>query len=243
MTEVLHSGDDLDVVEQVEEFGWPLRRISHLRPYQTPSGEVGKVRIKYDKEEAGVEIVLDDPDTPFVVRAAVVRGKVVRFDLHAREGAAITQRDLRAPALVSVVRKWAAIGERLKSEDLGPNPPGLVWDWADGTMTEVAEVTREKLASLAPPSRQQGQRKRGSAAEDLLRQVVEDYRAAVDQGDPSPRVTIAQRHGYSPAHIGRLLVKARRTIDPATGKPFLGKAGKGKAGEDPLELDSRKDQS
>lgn len=83
--------------------------------------------------------------------------------------------------------------------------------------------------SLRRPCWQPGQPAHGAAREDLLRQVAAAYKEAVERGDPKPRVTLALQFGYSAAHIGRLLVEARR---PRNGRPpLLGPAAPGKAGE------------
>jgi len=72
-----------------------------------------------------------------------------------------------------------------------------------------------------------GSRLRGAAAEELLQQVADAYREAIAAGDPSPRNTLASRFSYTNAHVGRLLVLARR---PRDGRPpLLGPARPGPA--------------
>lgn len=76
------------------------------------------------------------------------------------------------------------------------------------------------LKSAAPTGRG---RRRGADQEALVTRVVERYRELVSAGHRNPRQVIAAEENYTPEHIGRLLVRARREGLLAPAKP--GRAG------------------
>jgi hypothetical protein len=94
---------------------------------------------------------------------------------------------------------------------------------------DATSATEALRMLMAAAGRAPGTRKRGAMREDLLRQVADAYREAVASRNPKPRETLAARFGYSPAHIGRLLMAARKAR--AGQPPLLGPAKRGRAGE------------
>jgi hypothetical protein len=150
-------------------------------------------------------------------------GRLHRLTIDTTNGTAeITAADLRKASLIRSLKQWEIVGRGYARQILvGVPEPEIAIDGLDAT---------QALRSLAWSPRQRPvQRARGGRREDLLREVADAYRQAVADGDPAPRTTLASRFGYSPAHIGRLLVAARRERDGQP--PILGPAVRGKAGE------------
>jgi hypothetical protein len=58
----------------------------------------------------------------------------------------------------------------------------------------------------------------------VLRNVVREYRSALEARDPAPRRAVAATLNYTPAYVGKLLVEARK-------RRMLGAAAPGRAGE------------
>lgn len=138
--------------------------------------------------------------------------------------AEVTTADLRMTAVIRALREWHKVGQEITSQVLSGVP-------VERTVIDAASPT-EALRMLSNTARPRAQeRLRGPAQEELLREVAAAYKEITAQvpPDPKPRVTLALRFGYSPAHIGRLLMQARR---PRHGlPPLLGPAQPGKAGE------------
>jgi hypothetical protein len=136
--------------------------------------------------------------------------------------AEINARDLRQTALLRSLRQWHDVGREVARQILAGVP--------EREIAINGQSATEALRSLAFSSGNADARAaRGARREDLLRAVADAYREAVAAGNQQPRVALAARFGYTPAHIGKLLVAARR---PRGGlPPLLGPAASGKAGE------------
>jgi len=137
--------------------------------------------------------------------------------------AEVTTAHLRMPAIIKALTAWHAVGQAIASQVLKGTP-------VERTVIDATTPTEAlRMLSFATAKPRAHARLRGAAREDLLRQVAAAYKEAVERGDPKPRVTLALQFGYSAAHIGRLLVEARR---PRNGQPpLLGPAAPGRAGE------------
>lgn len=137
--------------------------------------------------------------------------------------AEVTTADLRMPAIIKALSAWHAVGQAIASQILNGVP-------VERTIIDATTPTEAlRMLSFAAAKPRGQARRRGLAHEDLLRQVAAAYKEAVERGDPKPRVTLALQFGYSAAHIGRLLVEARRSRNDQP--PLLGPAAPGKAGE------------
>ena len=139
---------------------------------------------------------------------------------HAEVGTA----DLRWSGAIRALREWEAVGREITSQILaGRTPAETVIDAR--TPTEALRILSQSA------QRRPAAIRRGPAFEQLLRDIAEDYRQAVNEGDPRPRVSLAAKYGYSVAHVGWLLTQARK---PRNGRPpLLGPAHPGRAGEEP----------
>lgn len=130
--------------------------------------------------------------------------------------------DLRRPAVIRTLREWHVVAREAARQILAGVPePDVTIDLGGPA---------EALRSLVYGQRRKpGTRKRGPDSEQLLADLADAYRQAVAAADPAPRRTLAARFGYSPAHIGHLLMQARQ---PRPGRPpLLGPAIRGKPGE------------
>jgi len=129
--------------------------------------------------------------------------------------------DLRTPAICTL-RECAAIAR------------DAAWKILAGVLDPAAPIdTRapaEALRSLIHGTpRKPRTRNRAANTEQLLSEIAYAYRQAVNAGDRAPRQTLADRFGYSPSHIARLIGQARK---PRPGRPpLLGPAMRGKPGE------------
>jgi len=140
----------------------------------------------------------------------------------ANEAIEITTTELRKPSLLRSLKQWEVVGRGYARQILAGVPEHEIK--IDGLTATQA------LRALAWSPRQRPvKRARGGRREELLRHVVAEYRQLVADGDPAPRTTLASKFGYSPAHVGRLLVAARRERDGQP--PLLGPALRSKAGE------------
>lgn len=141
------------------------------------------------------------------------------------DSAEVTAADLRWSGAVRALREWASVGRELTDQiRAGKSPDQTVFD--AHTPTEALRILSQSAVRRRPSAI-----RRGPAFEQLLREVADAYRAAIDAGDPKPRVTLAARFGYSNAHIGWLLTQARKSRNGRS--PLLGPAQPGKAGEQP----------
>jgi hypothetical protein len=134
----------------------------------------------------------------------------------------ISVADLRKASLLGSLKQWEVVGRRYAHQILDGVPEREI-------SVDGLSATQALRALAWSPRQRPVKRARGSRREDLLRQVADAYREAIDDGDPAPRTTLATRFGYSPAHIGRLLVAARRERNGQP--PLLGPAHPGRAGE------------
>lgn len=127
----------------------------------------------------------------------------------------ITQKDLRAIPFASLVKQWAAVArdyqvaclERWKNnEDIDEVLfQNLLLHSGDD---EALRATREAVAGFAG-HRPYRRASTEEETEDVLLQVVEAYKDAVERGVRAPRAAVADRLSYHPAHVGRVLSKAR----------------------------------
>jgi hypothetical protein len=140
--------------------------------------------------------------------------------------AAITTPNLRRLPTISTLAAWEKVGREIARQIL---VEGIAEDQIviDG---RGAAAALDRLTSAVPP-RPREHRSRGKERHELIERVATLYRAAVASGDPRPRTSIGRQLGYSTAHIGRLLMDARRP--QGDGPPLLGPAVPGKAGETP----------
>jgi hypothetical protein len=138
--------------------------------------------------------------------------------------AEVATADLRWSGAIRALREWEAVGREITSQILGGKKPNeTVFDAS--TPTEALRILSQSA------QRRRAAVRRGPAFEQLLRDIADDYRRAVQEGDPKPRVTLAAKYGYSVAHVGWLLTQARK---PRNGRPpLLGPAHPGRAGEEP----------
>jgi hypothetical protein len=135
----------------------------------------------------------------------------------------VTPAMLRRLPAVRALQQWQTIGREVARQILDSIPEQEIR--IDGlSATEALRILTAAARNTPEP-----RRRRGSSREELIREVAQAYREAVAGGDPAPRATLADRFGYSRAHIGRLLVAARRTRSGQP--PLLGPAQRGKAGE------------
>jgi hypothetical protein len=199
-------------------------------PFTATDGTIGWIKSSWDlAERSRVGIEIHDIYTPYVASARLESGRVVELQYRAKDGERLTHRLIRATNLITFCERWAHLVEakarayatgdlltaqRLEAHGLEGRSPTEILDGLEAVMAEHRSTTRRK-------------RVRGEEAEHLLRKVVDEYKEALKDKDPRPRVTVGNKLGYTPEHIGRLLVKARR-MDP----PLLGPAMRGKAGEE-----------
>ncbi|MDL4815491.1 hypothetical protein [Actinomadura opuntiae] len=140
------------------------------------------------------------------------------------QGDGITQKLIKAVPAVSIIKRWAAVGHEFQEalrryaqglgEEIIPEmvqsaPPELLDDLArlHASQEDALRSTLETLTNFH--TSQTGQRARGEEAEELLNRVVAEYKDAVARGVRAPRAVVAERLKYHPAHVGRLLGKAR----------------------------------
>lgn len=116
------------------------------------------------------------------------------------------------PAIITALKEWNAVAREDAAQILAAGDP-------DARTVVDAKPAMDSLRALFyNVPRAPGTRKRGADAELMLRQVVEAYTEASAAGDPTPRKTVAERFGYTPEYISRLLQRARQ---PRNGKPPL----------------------
>jgi hypothetical protein len=141
----------------------------------------------------------NDPDCPYGVR--------VRFATWGLDS---------SPLVGEVVVVRRAFGPDITSKGLrSVKLARLLAAAADAGLTDDIPRTWERLRS-------------SSKQDDLLREVADEYRRALDRGIRSPSKHVAEAFGYSRPHAARLVGLARQ-------KGFLGPATPGKAGEIPMQ--------
>jgi len=125
--------------------------------------------------------------------------------------------DLRHMPAVSSLKAWEVAAREYGRQILAGVPKeSIVFD------TTSPAAALESLSRSV--RRKPGARARAAAAhEALLRRVASAYEEAA--GSRAPRKVVAERLGYSAAHVSRLLAEARR---PRDGRPPL--LGPGRAG-------------
>ena len=179
-------------------------------------------------------IKVDDPRLPVLLGGEFTSGlTLVHLHISNRpSGPGVTQTDLRRSGMVALLRDWAKVARRFQlGESFDDDLEGLVdLPGEEDLFTAIRESTRRVSAALNSPTDPASPRRRRGRdeAEAALHAVVARYRELTDREHPdrSPRQTLAAEFGYHEAHIGRLLVKARRRVPP-----LLGPAAPGKAGE------------
>lgn len=157
--------------------------------------------------------------------------------------AEIVQKDLRSLPFASLVKQWAAVAREYQVACLQRRQNGEEVDsniFRDLLLysgdEEALRATREAVARFAA-RRPYRRASTNEESEDVLRQVVEAYKDAVERGVRAPRAAVAERLSYHPAHVGRLLSKARRRglLPPA--KPRGRPARKNKSGGDGISAE------
>jgi hypothetical protein len=143
----------------------------------------------------------------------------------------VTARMLRQLPAIVTLTEWERIGRQIARLILVDHVP-------DDRLVIDGSTAAEALARLTAASRPRPAqpRARGERSRDLTRRAAELYRQAVTAGDPRPRTTVGRQLGYSSAHVGRLLMAARRP-QPDGSPPLLGPALRGKPGE--AQIDDR----
>jgi hypothetical protein len=174
---------------------------------------------------------IEDSRLPFRITSEVKHGRVthLKFGISG-EGEEIEQKHLRRTSIIPVIKRWARLGEQLQRV-LDRDPSTEAWEgWiaelpAMASVQEAEERTKALIGQWLPrEDRDTRQRIVGDHAQQLLERVVDRYRELIDQGERRPRIVIAEEENYTPEHIGRLLVKARK-------QGLLAPARIGKAGE------------
>lgn len=174
-------------------------------------------------------IELDDPRLAFTVGGDFSDALTLmhlRFNARAG-GKGLQQNEIRKGGVVSVLRSWAKVARTIKRSEIDELLANMSLSvQGEHDFDSVITKTEEHLAKLIPtePSRTRS-RRRGEDANELLERVVARYRELIAQGHPTPRKQISEEENYHSAHIGRLLVKARK-------QGLLGPARVGKAGEE-----------
>lgn len=135
-------------------------------------------------------------------------------------GRSVRSRDLRAVRFEVLLETGfgMAVMQRSKPPEFARRHGVTEDDW-------VSTPTRAESGAAVRGLRSRKKRKVDDA---LLREVASVYRANVDR---SPTQAVAERFGKRPSTAALYVKTAREQTDPETGKPFLGAALKGKAGE------------
>jgi hypothetical protein len=150
-------------------------------------------------------------------------GNLKRLEFEAgSEHGCVRTADLRRLPAISTLRQCEAMAREAARQILAGVPEE---DIVISTAAP-AEALRALHRAARKPARQVA---RGQERAELLARVAAAYRKAVDDGNPVPREALARQLGYSRAHIGRLLMAARKAQPP-----LLGPARPGKAGETAL---------
>ncbi len=212
-----------------------------------------QVLVSTHLQGGGVDVLLDDPRLAFLVRGESEEDLLVKVHLEARGRDGVRQRDLRPLPFVTILKEWVSVGRDYRRAYLEADSPEVQAErqWVEelarragrelnnntfssearhevafrsraDSLEQALEDTRAAIARAAV-DRRPGQRRRGDDAQELLERVVAEYRNAVARGERAPRPVIGRRLGYSPAHVGRLLVKARK--QGLLGQPLTGRAG------------------
>lgn len=135
----------------------------------------------------------------------------------------ILDRDLRGLPATVKLEHWIEFALRVVAfpEDLidAEGRPDFLGRGAPDAVTErrVDRTTRSV--------RKQARR---GLSDQLLREVAQVYRANVDS---NPTASVAHHFARHHRTAGLYIKSARERIDPETGEPFLGRATKGRAGE------------
>ncbi len=154
---------------------------------------------------------------------AALKRKAARAGDRGPDTARITQGDVRRRALVSELMVWCRIGWEFASR--GEQGLREEEQLVQGASLDEALAAVRSLLIDPTGRREAGRRARGDDRRRLLERVAEEYRS-VALKEKNPRKVVGDKLGYSAAHIGRLLVEARKTTPP-----LLGPAAPGKAGE------------
>lgn len=208
------AGDIWKIRTELESMSW----------YYSHDGAVMDVIIWYVECWPGLQIqVAQRGSGLFTEGQFAADGRLTRFSVEASgDQAEIDWGVLRRPAL-RTLRALEPVGREVARQFLAGVPKHeIVINGLDAT--EAMRMLMQSAGRSAAP-----QRKLGRDREDLIRAVAGAYRVAVEAGDEHPRQTLAAAYHYTPAHIGRLLVAARRERNGQP--PVLGAALRGKAGE------------
>lgn len=113
--------------------------------------------------------------------------------------------DLRHLPAISTLKAWEVPAREYGRQIAAGAPPkDIVFD----TSSPAAALRSLSKAAKRKP----GARARAAEAHELLlRKVADEYRQAT--GSRAPRKVVAERLGYSEAHISRLLTETRRAAD------------------------------
>jgi len=211
----------------------------HVR-YGARAGAMTHVYVHVGTEERPDEdhqlVFINDERAHFEIRANVWEGRLtdIEFNASSGSGRSIEQQDLRTSGVVKLIRTWAHLGRehqllqrQLETDRLGGGLEITVPAAGPG-LDDAIEETRLRLGALLPsPETKTRKRLRGRDADDLLTRVARRYQQLVEEGHRQPRLVIAEEESYSPEHIGRLLVKARRPPYSLLGPATPGRAGEG----------------
>ena len=189
------------------------------------NGRTGRVQIPFGTYWPEVNVRIKPHGIDIEIRGTFSRtGRLYDVEFVAlTDHAEVSPAELRWPGAIRTLREWEAVGREIASQILAGRQP-------DETVFG-AHTPTEALRILSQSARRRPVAKlRGAAFEQQLRDIAENYRQLLQEGDPKPRVTLAAKYGYSVAYIGELLMKARK---PRNGcPPLLGPAKPGKAGEE-----------
>lgn len=158
-------------------------------------------------------LVVDDYAMPYVLRLDLRSGGVEDVRVTARLGQLLSGHDLKALPLTSTMSDLAFLGDVFLEhvqEVIDGEPPCVI---QTGTVREFSGPPAEALFDLI--ALLQKRRARHGQAEELRARVVELYRQAVagelgEAAARAPRKAVSRLVFKSEAHVGRLLVEARR---------------------------------
>jgi hypothetical protein len=203
-------------------------------------------------EQYGVTAVgvrLHDPALPVLVEAMGTEQGLLELSLRIRIQQPLDRRQhpvlnesirLESPSgkqIVRMVEEWVRLGVEVRRAGKVSGPVSLP------SASNLQSALVRARAALTGTLRETGTRKRGEAKRLLLEQVAAEYRQAIKDKHRDPRNVVAARLGYTPAHIGRLLVEARKATPPLLGPASPGRAGEVPATKPPAKRTTKRGKS
>ncbi len=161
------------------------------------------------------------PEVREVTFRSVGTGRAVRAtDLRIKLDDLLEDALMLAALLVSTDAKWrdTPFGRR----ELAAAPELYEGPWVRPSANESERLATKRAVQQT----RKGPRRK--VTDELLRDVAEVYRAHIDD---RPTQAVRERFGMPQSTAALYVRRARERTDPETGKPFLGAALKGKAGE------------